>query len=370
MTTQNIEVTRDAKSMPLAPIDTSIPLPPSIAAAAARAEQLHAAAYQTSASAPTNVDLPVVEPVVPPVVPPVDASANPPPAPPPAPVVDEDGDVEDGLTAAQWKHKYVSMQGRLTSAKRTIGSMQEQMTAIGDELVRTQELNQRLQTAAPVQPQQRPATTKLVTADEETNYGADLIDVVKRAAREEIAPELDAVKTENQQLKRRMQQGSQAATVQALASAVPNWEEINVDPKFIAWLRLPDIYSGRVRMAMLNQAFEAANAARVIAFFEGYLNEAAATGSLPSPTPPPAAASAPAPRAPAVPLVTLASPGRAKPASGDQLGSAPVDKPVFTHAQIKDFYRAVRRGEYVGREADKDKLERQIFAAQNDGRIR
>ena len=40
-----ITVTVDAKGMPQAPIDPNVPLPPSVARAAARADELHKAAY-------------------------------------------------------------------------------------------------------------------------------------------------------------------------------------------------------------------------------------------------------------------------------------------------------------------------------------
>jgi hypothetical protein len=355
--------------MPLNPIDPNSPIPPGVKAQATRAEQLHAAAYQTPA--PNKEDIQPITPVVSPQPDPTPVVVSPQPNLTPAPAPTGDEELDDGATAAQWKHRYLSMQGRFQAAQRTIGSQQEQISEIGDELIKVQQLNTQLLQGgnrAPGAPAK--AGQRLVSDDEVANYGADLIDVVKRAAQEQIAPELEAVKAENNDLKRKMQRTTQQGVVASLAQAVPEWEKINVDPAFVAWLRLPDIYSGRVRQQMLNQAFAAADAARVIAFFNGYLDEAAATGNAPSPTPQPAAASAPAPRAPVVPLATLAAPGRAKPASGDQTGQAPVDKPVFSHAQIKAFYNDVRRGVFVGREAEKAKLEQQIFAAQTDGRIR
>jgi hypothetical protein len=102
-------------------------------------------------------------------------------------------------------------------------------------------------------------------------------------------------------------------------------------------------------------------------FFQAFLNEERATGQLPDTQAPPQAP--PAPRAAAVPLDSLAAPGRAKPASGNGFAGA-ADKPVFTRAQISEFYAKVRRGEYAGREQDKDRDEAAIYAAQREGRIR
>jgi hypothetical protein len=63
--------------------------------------------------------------------------------------------------------------------------------------------------------------------------------------------------------------------------------------------------------------------------------------------------------------MTLAAPGRAKSAAA----AAPAEKPFFTSAQITRFYADVNSGKYRGREADKAKLEAQIFDAQREGRI-
>jgi hypothetical protein len=152
-----------------------------------------------------------------------------------------------------------------------------------------------------------------------------------------------------------------------LAAEVPNWKQINTNPRFIAWLGLPDVYSGQVRKAMLNAAFQAASAPRVIAFFKGFIADEVATGHI-SAAPPTEPQPAAAPRQPAVPLSTLTAPGRAKPATGDT--QVPVDKPIYTRTQIAKFYSDVRRGAYLGREQDKATEEAKIFAAQNDGRVR
>jgi hypothetical protein len=63
----------------------------------------------------------------------------------------------------------------------------------------------------------------------------------------------------------------------------------------------------------------------------------------------------------------LAAPGRAKTAAP---AGGPAEKPFFTTAQITQFYSAVNRGEYRGREDEQKQIENQIFAAQREGRIR
>ena len=58
--------------------------------------------------------------------------------------------------------------------------------------------------------------------------------------------------------------------------AVLNWREVNNDPRFIAWLDNPNPLSGCTRQQLLNEATARGDAGRVIAFFRGFLQEAAA----------------------------------------------------------------------------------------------
>jgi len=54
---------------------------------------------------------------------------------------------------------------------------------------------------------------------------------------------------------------------------VPNWREVNKDPRFLAWLRKPNIYTGKSNQDLLNEAARSADAQRVAAFFKGFLSE-------------------------------------------------------------------------------------------------
>jgi hypothetical protein len=359
------EVVRDAPRAPLAPIDESVVLPASVLAAQKQAETLHAQAYETPEENSPQPDpepqenSPRPEPVA-------DGALTPPPPKPPAPPVaePEPDPNEQNISADQWKHRYLSMQGRYHSAQRTIGDLQEQMTQLGDELVRTQQASARPaggREIAPVTP-----APKLLTPEDESNYGPELIDFATRAAKQAIAPELEAIKQENQQLKKTVTQSAQNRALATLGEAIPNWRAINHSAEFKTWLRSRDVYSSRVRHELLNEAHAAANAPRMIAFFKGFLAEAQATGQIDPQTP--LEQPQPVPRQAAIPLERLAAPGKAKPAAGNS--SVPADKPVITRAQISKFYANVRAGHYVGRDAEKAADEAIIFAAQADGRVR
>ena len=358
----------------LPPIDTSVVVPPAVTRAAAAAEAIHKAAYQTPnvpeatstpapqpaiqpANLPRDPDQPIqIVAVSEPVAPAAQPAAQQPvvpaqvqePTPPPEPV-------------DNWEHRYLSMKGRYDQSQATIGGMQETMSQLGDEVQRLTGLVNMRGRQEQIQRQQ---SKKLITPEDEKTFGPEIIDLAKRAATEAIAPELNAVRQENQQLKHQVANQATAGVYEALDAQLPNWREVNTSPRFVSWLSLRDLYSGEVRGKLLRQALNAADAPRVLRFFNGFLAEERATGQLPDPNAPQPAPVPP--RVAAVNLVTLTAPG-VRPATDT---NAPADKPIFTHAQIREFYSHQGRARYVGREQDRKNDEAEIFAAQREGRIR
>src|SRR5260370_41834979 len=53
-------------------------------------------------------------------------------------------------------------------------------------------------------------------------------------------------------------------------AAVPNYREIDQDPRWRAWLRMPDPHTGAVRQTILDDAIAQGSASRVVAFFRGF----------------------------------------------------------------------------------------------------
>jgi hypothetical protein len=292
-----------------------------------------------------------------PQVPPAVVSpTTPAPAPAPAESLDDDNSV-DG-----WKRRYLRMQGRFNAAEKTIGEMQVQMTQLGDELLQTTQRRQSAPQNTPTPPQ----SPVYLTEQDEQNYGRDLINFTQRAAAEVVAPHLNEVKNENAELRRRLAQEARHRLDQAVELAVPNYREIDRDPRWHNWLLGVDLLSGRVRQTLLNEAISTASAPRVISFFKGFLQEEVATGHLePAPSPVQAAP----PREPAIPLASLAAPGRARPATGGD-SSLPPDRPTYTRADIKQNYRLHQQGAWSGREAEWNRLEHDMIAAGREGRVR
>jgi hypothetical protein len=60
-----------------------------------------------------------------------------------------------------------------------------------------------------------------------------------------------------------------------VVAAVPQWAEINQDPRWLAWLSQNEPLNGIPRQRLLNDAVASGDAQRVVNFFRGFLREAA-----------------------------------------------------------------------------------------------
>jgi hypothetical protein len=265
-----------------------------------------------------------------------------------------------------WEQKFRSAQGRLDRANAQIGGLSEQLANLQNLVASLQ--------SAPKEPAATEQSESYVTPEDRETYGEDFLNVVERKAKELVGPLKKELQERIRQLDAKL--GNVGSSVQAnarermlsdLDNQVPSWREINTNDSFLQWLKLPDMYSGAIRHDLLRAAFEHNNTARVAAFFNGFLAEEAAVGPASGSGPDGGTGAQPSPNVPKVPLENLAAPGRAKTAASSP---SPAEKPSFTRAQIAKFYADVTAGRFRGREADRDKLEAQIFVAQREGRIR
>lgn len=346
----------------LSPIDESVKIPDAVKASAARAEEAFKAQYQTQAETDgvqeTQQEAPAASTEVPLTKTAETASQEVASTAEPVKAKQEDDQ--------SWEHRYKSMKGRYERSEAQIRTLSEQVTNLQNVIAT-------LQTAPQPFSQEDDAdysTSRLITPEEEKDYGSEFLSVVGKKAKEELTPEVSKLRKEIAGLKQQLNGvgnyvagNARERMENAMNDQLPNWKEVNVNPEFLNWLKLPDAYSGAIRHELLKAAYERNDTPRVLAFFKGFLAEEAATN--------------PADRGPDLPdgasvqqkvsLESLAAPGRAKTAAAS---SAPAEKPSFTRAQISKFYADSAAGRYRGREAEKDRIERQIFDAERDGRIR
>jgi hypothetical protein len=140
-----------------------------------------------------------------------------------------------------------------------------------------------------------------------------------------------------------------------LGGMVPNWKDINDDEDFKTWLLEVDPLTGISRQTILEDAQNNLDVRRVGNFFKSWL-EITGQANVAQNTQRNVSASE---------LERQVAPGRGR------SGGAPTGSTAKTYSpdDIRNFFNDVRQGKYKGREAERDRIERDIFAAQRDGRI-
>lgn len=300
----------------------------------------------------------IVEPAAGEVTPP---AATPPVVAPPASQPNE------------WEQKYRTLQGKYDSE---IPGLRSQVNGL-------QQVLASLETRSPPQPAKPDpalaATTVVVPPKDVEEYGQELIDAVRRWARAEVQPLVDAVKAQIEGLGTNFQKVELSAKETAVFNAREHvkaalradpalgsvWESTNKEPGFIAWVQSADPFSGQIRQPLLQGAFDSGQVDRVKAFFNAYLSEHTAQ-QVPVQDPahtPPQDQGAGRPR-----LEDFAAPGRGS-ATPPAIG-APQEKRIWSQTEIAAFYRNVNRGMYAGRDAEKLRTEQDIIAAATEGRIK
>lgn len=239
------------------------------------------------------------------------------------------------------------------------------------------ELNQRVQQMeqllASISSQQTkaaepaPEPQRLISEKEVEEYG-ESIDVMRKVTREELGSvaqriaQLEGLLSQLQSsVVPQVQAVAQKQAVSAeqmfwadLTKNVPNWREINDNQEFHSWLLEVDPLTGISRQTYLEDAQRMMDAGRVANFFRAWLED---TGQ--------ANVAQTKDRAASSELEKQVAPGRTKSSGNPQSNKAK----VYTPQDIQKFFSDVRQGKYKGREQERDRMERDIFAAQRENRI-
>jgi len=268
---------------------------------------------------------------------------------------------EENLT-----QKYRTLQGMYNAEVPRLHSQNKELSG------RLQQMEQLLATISAQQSSARNmAQTQvdpLVTDKDVEEYGESL-DVMRKVSREELIP----VAQKLVQIERMLQQlqvnvvpqvhnlaQRQAMTAEQqfwaeLTAAIPNWKDINEDQDFQSWLLEFDPMSGITRQTILDDAQRSLDVRRVGSFFKSWL-EMTGQANVAQNTRRNVSASE---------LERQVAPGKGR-STGAPTGT---NAKTYTPDDIKTFFNDVRQGKYKGREAERDRIERDIFAAQRENRI-
>jgi myosin heavy subunit len=259
-----------------------------------------------------------------------------------------------------WEQKYKTLQGMYNAE---VPRMKAENRELSSRVTQMEQLLSTLNNQPVAQPE---SIDPLITDKDVQEYG-DSIDVMRRAAREELA-QSNARVTELENTIRQLQSSvvpqmnqishAQAQTAEQafwadLSGKVPQWQDINNDQNFQSWLLEIDPLTGISRQTYLEDAQSNLDSNRVAQFFMSW----------------PGAKSTPVAqtnrKVPSEQLEKQVSPGRGR--SGTN--TMPSEGQTYSPADIEQFFDAVRKGKYRGREEERGRIERDIFAAQREGRI-
>jgi hypothetical protein len=307
-----------------------------------------------------------------------EASADESAAPAEEPQADESTDTNDAAPSSADEQKADDSKASEETVLQKYKTLQGMYNAEVPRLhSQNKELNQRVQQMeqllASISAQQTAASKppvqveKLVSDKEVEEYG-ESIDVMRKVTREElgsVAQRIAQLESMISQLQTsvvpQVQAVAQKQAVSAeqmfwadLTKAVPNWREINDNQEFHSWLLETDPLTGISRQTYLEDAQRMMDAGRVSNFFRAWLED---TGQ--------ANVAQTKGRAASSELEKQVTPGRTKSSGSPQSNKAK----MYTPQDIQKFFSDVRQGKYKGREQERDRMERDIFAAQRENRI-
>lgn len=247
-----------------------------------------------------------------------------------------------------WQRRYETL----------IGKYNAEVPRLHDQV---RELSNRLaamsQPPEPKEPPKDEKPTKLVTDQDVEAFGEDLIDLQRRVA-QEVSAKYDAhierLEAQNAALLERLQStGSQVQAMsfeQRLQEAVPDFAQINADPRWVAWLNepVPEL-RGAPRRVVAQQAFDAQDVEAVADYVKLF------RASLPTTQ-----------TDRQTELNRQVAPSRGASASVPQTQTAK----VYTTADIDKMFIKVRDLNIAQKYDQAAKLEAEINAAYVEGRVR
>jgi hypothetical protein len=275
------------------------------------------------------------------------------PEPPQLPISQEP-EPKPTIPEETWERKYLTLKGMYDAEVPRLHAQMREMNG------QVQQLIAENATARVQQTVTQPSTAKtLITEQDKEAFGSDLLDLIDRASEQKVAE----FRSQNAHLVSRIEelQGKLGNVTERqvvsdkdkflanLSAQVPNWETLNIDQGFLAWLAEVDPVYGLPRQVALTNAYESLDANRTAIIFNQYQGKVAPMQQKPSQQ-----------------LQSQVAPtrSRASPAPATSAG----DKSIWSQDQIANFYNEWIKGHLD--QAEAERIEKDINAAYAEGRIR
>ena len=276
-----------------------------------------------------------------------------------APVKEDKADKEPESDDPKWKQKYKTLQGMYDAEVPRLHQQVKDLNTQLEELKKTVE-SANDKAAEAKQEAEYERLKNLVTDEERQEFGDDLIEVQRKVAREETAElvkQLEAIKSENAKLHELLQQTdsqvSHTSFQHRLTQLVPDFEQVNSDPAWIAWLDENDPLLRAPRRVVAERAY-AEGDAESVAHFVNLFRESSGQSTTDT-------------KKKVVKQELEAQIQPSKSASSNT-PVAPAGK-TYTNDQVRNMFLRVTQLNKTGKLDEARKLEAEIDAAYMQGRV-
>ena len=274
-------------------------------------------------------------------------------APTDEPVVTPEAPVKPVVPEETWEQKYRTFKGMFDSTVPPLHAKVKELTS------NLQSATSELERLKSVQAKEVVRVSSVTPQDEEA-FGADLLAVQQRIVDDAVSPlrsQLETLESENAALRDSLgRTGSEVATLsfeQRLQNAVPDFEAVNTDPNWVAWLDEIDPLSLEPRRAQAEAAYGDGNVAKVAHYVSLFKRDSA-------PVP------APKPDSRQSELQSQVAPNRSQSSPSP---TSPTLK-LYTEAEASKLYDRVAELNRVGKYEEGAKLDAELTNAYNSGRVR
>ena len=255
-----------------------------------------------------------------------------------------------------WQQKYHILQGKYDAEVPRLHSQLKELNTQVQQLIEAKATAEAKATKAPE------PVKSLVTEQDKEAFGSDLIDLIDRATESKVSvlrdretqllDEIEKLKGQLGSVSERQVVSHKDSFLMGLSQKVPDWESLNTDQGFLAWLSEVDPVYGLPRQVALTNAYENFDVNRVSNIFNSYKSTIAPKQTEQ--------------RKPSQDLQRQVAPTRSRTANAPQ--SSEVNAKVWTEAEISGFYDEWRRGFVDNDEAAR--IEKEITTAITEGRVR
>lgn len=251
---------------------------------------------------------------------------------------------EPKRSESYWEHRFNVINGKYAAE---VPALRDEVRSLKSAMEQKDRDLTELKTAPAPQGNVGGLTDEQVQAGKD-EFGEDFVSFVQQMIDSKAVPsdnsKVRELEGKVRQFEEREQQKSQASFWTVLPELVPDWKDINADPRFHAFLAQYDPQTGKQRQQELTTAQQALDADGVGAIFSAFKNQQ------------------PSPSQRKIPDDQI------DPQTSRTNADAPQGGKIWSGPEIKQFYQDKAQGKHTADEGRR--LEADIFRAQKEGRIR